>query len=200
VVLVRRDLGSDGIAYVSSYLEASREFGRQLGPLLQASHDVDAGISWAFVPSPLPAARTAPLADFETGGLFSTRDPTWPKALLSWLDSVRGVDAHFVCVEGALERPSDPFLESLDQPVFFCGDSVFYYALLSPDEMPEWWFGGATWRPDVTVITPVPAKLPAHRDEIDQSDLAQLAANAVAVVIGAWDDEGLIFWQPQPTG
>jgi hypothetical protein len=42
-VLVRRDFDLDGIAYVESYLAANEEFGKQLGSLLLASHDVQAG-------------------------------------------------------------------------------------------------------------------------------------------------------------
>ena len=65
-VLVRRDLGPEGISYVTSYLQSNEEFGKQLGRLLLAAQRIEAGIAWAFVPSPMPARR-APLTDFETG-------------------------------------------------------------------------------------------------------------------------------------
>ncbi|MFZ0972491.1 MAG: hypothetical protein WAN22_09705 [Solirubrobacteraceae bacterium] len=42
----------------------------------------------------------------------------------------------------------------------------------------------------------MPAKPLPDRDYIEQRELMQLAANAMAVVIGAWDDEGLVIWEP----
>ena len=59
-VLVRRDLGPEGISYVTSYLQSNEEFGKQLGRLLLAAQRIEAGIAWAFVPSPMPARRSAP--------------------------------------------------------------------------------------------------------------------------------------------
>ena len=194
-VLVRQDLGSEGTSYVTAYLQANTEFGKQLGRLLLATHDIEAGTAWAFVPSPVPKARRAPLTDFETGGLVSRREGTWSAQLQGWWKSLGASKAGFVCVEGALERPSDPFLETFENPVFFCGESVFSYGPLDSDEPPPW-FGGATWNPNVAVVAAAPAKPPADRDYIEQRELMRLAADAAAVVIGAWDDDGLVTWEP----
>lgn len=193
-VLVRRDLGPEGISYVTSYLQSNEEFGKQLGRLLLAAQRIEAGIAWAFVPSPMPA-RGAPLTDFETGGLVSRREGTWSAQVQAWLASLATANGVFVCVEEGLHRPSDPVLRSLEQPAFFYGDSVFSFGPPESDELPRL-LGVATWSPSVSIVTDVPAKPLPDRDYIEQRELMQLAANAMAVVIGAWDDEGLVIWEP----
>jgi hypothetical protein len=143
----------------------------------------------------MPAARRGPLTDFETGGLVSRREGTLSAQFQAWLASLPAANAVFVCVEDGLHRPSDPVLRSLEQRVFFYGDSVFTYG---PPEFAELGLllGGATWNPSVGIVTDVPAKPLPDREYIEQRELMQLAANTMAVVIGAWDDEGLVIWEP----
>lgn len=196
MVLVRHDFELDGIAYVESYLAANGEFGKQLGPLLLASHDVHAGNVWAFVPTEPPAARQAPLSAFETGGLRPKLDPVWQSCVRGWLEAKCGAERLLLCAESALARPSDPFVQRLDRPVFFSGESVIDYRELPSDEIVDELFAGATWNPDVAILTALPQSVPLDRATVSRAELARLAENAVAVAIGAWDDEGLLFWEP----
>lgn len=201
-MLVRRDFGPEGTTYVREYLDANHGFGKLLGRFLLASHDIDHGVAWAFSPARPPPERRAPLTDFETGGVFPKRDPAWAEQFNLWLNSARGKTAApwLLCVEGALERPSDPFLDSYpDWPLFFCGDSVYTYANAdSPESDVQRWLGGATWNPNVGIVTERSASLGplTNRQLVSDAEIAELAARASAIVIGAWDDEGLMFWEP----
>lgn len=195
-VLVRHDFDLDGIAYVESYLTANREFGRQLGSLLLARHDIPTGNAWAFLPTELHVARRAPLADFAAGGLMPKHDPAWRAEVREWLHAKCAAGPLLLCVERAMARPTDPFVERLKGPVFFCGESVIDYREIPSDEIVDELVAGATWNPDVAILTQLPPRLPQDRGTLSRDELAHLAENAVAVVIGAWDDEGLIFWEP----
>lgn len=195
-MLVRHDFDRAGIAYVESYLAANGDFGKQLGPLLLASHAVEAGNVWAFLPTELPAARQAPLTDFAAGGLMPKHDPAWRAEVREWLQAKCEAGRLLLCAESALARPTDPFVERLERPVFFCGESVIDYRELPSEEIVDELFAGATWNPEVAMLTALPPHLPQDRGTISRAELAHLAENAVAVVIGAWDDEGLIFWEP----
>jgi hypothetical protein len=194
MVLVHHEFDVDGIAYVESYLAANGEFGKQLGPLLLKSHDVRAGNVWAFVPSEPPATRQMPLTAFEAGGLFPKRDPAWRAQVRGWLEAKCGAGQLLLCAEDAMARPTDPFLERLEGPIVFCGESVIDYRELPSDGIADELFAGAVWNPDVAILTAAPPRLPNDRETITRAELARLAENAVAVVVGAWDDEGLIFW------
>jgi hypothetical protein len=101
-----------------------------------------------------------------------------------------------ICAESAMARPTDPFVGLLERPVFFCGESVIDYREIPSEGIVDELIAGATWNPEVAILTPLPPRLPQDRGAISRGELADLAENAVAVVIGAWDDEGLIFWEP----
>lgn len=201
-MLVHHDFGTEGLAYVRRYLEANRGFGKLLGAALLRSQGIDEGLVWAFVPAEPRPERRAPLDDFESGGLYPTRDPAWADQFGLWLDEVRGdgQGSSIICVEGALHRPSDQFLDSQPEiPVFFCGESVYFYETGNvPAEQVRRWLGGATWKPDVGIVTERPTSLDEHpsRQWINRAVLAELATRTKAVVIGAWDGEGLVFWEP----
>lgn len=119
-----------GRSYLRSYLEANGKCGKQLGPLLIERHDIQVGQLWAYVPSPLPSSRRAPLTDFESGGLYPKSDAEWEHRLSDWLASLEHAGATHVCLEGSYERPSDGFLATYERPVFFCGESVIFYSSL----------------------------------------------------------------------
>jgi hypothetical protein len=201
-VLIRHDFGVDGASYARRYLEANGKFSKLLGPLLLAGQQIDQGSTWAFVPEELPRDRRAPLTDFETGHLYaspgerSARDGSNDRWLGEALD--RAPSPTLICVEDALAKPSDHFLEHSDEPVFFCGESVFSYAIhTSPNDPAPSNLGGATWDPRVGIITRMSGSL-ANRQTLEEAAVAGLASQASVVVIGAWDAEGLIFWEPNP--
>jgi hypothetical protein len=195
MVLVRRDLGLEGLDYVGAYLAMNGEFGKQFGPLLLASQDLESGSVWAFVPAALPAGRTAPLTAFEAGGLTPKHDPSWRDLMTAWIAAKCDAGALLLCAEHALGRPTDPFVQGLTQPVFFCGESVIDYRQLPSQEIVDELFAGAMWNPDVAILTTA-AEVPKVRSTVTRAELARLAEKVLPVVIGAWDDEGLIFWAP----
>jgi hypothetical protein len=197
-MLVRQDLGPEGLEYFGSYLAMNGEFGKQLGPLLIANHDLQTASVWSFVPVPLAAARAAPLTAFEAGGLVPKRDPASRGLVREWLETKCDAGPLLLCAESALGGPTDPYVARLTQPVFFCGESVIDYRQLPSQEIVDELFAGAVWNPEVAILTDVPdvPDVPDDRSTITRAELAYLAEKAVAVVIGAWDDEGLIFWEP----
>jgi hypothetical protein len=196
-VLERQDLGEEGRSYLASYLEANGRCGKQFGPLLIERYDIENGDLWAYVPSPVPIGRRAPLTDFESGGLYPRKDPEWPQRFGEWLRSLGRASASHFAIEGAYERPSNPFLQTYDEPAFFCGESVVFYSTLSDSTpTPKLHPGGATWKPDISLVTRTPTTFPADRETVAPEALAQLVNGALTVVVGAWDHEGIIFWEP----
>jgi hypothetical protein len=147
----------------------------------------------------MPADRRAPLTDFETGGLLSRSDGIWSTQLQDWLTSIAASNAVLICVEDGLDRPSDPVVRDLNHSAFFYEDSVLSYGPPDSNELARL-LGGATWNPTVAIVTEISGKQLPDRDYVDQRVLIHLAANATAVVIGAWDDEGLVVWEPALAG
>ena len=200
-MVVRHEFGPEGAAYVRSYLEANGAFGKLLGPLLLAALQIDQGIVWASLPAELPGERTSPPTDFQTGGIYADREEASTARATddAWLrETLDGQpDTWLLCVEDGLARPSDPYQARSEEPVFYCADSVYlFWTAASPDRPTSDVFGGATWNPSVAVITTM-ANGVASKDVVAELTIAEFAARASAVVIGAWDGEGLIFWAPR---
>lgn len=195
-MLVTKPLGRDGIAYVGRYLEANAAFGKQLGSLLLDRFALEQGSAWAFVPDPLPGDRKVNLADFETGGLFRGHGHQWRQEVMAWISGKVGTESHVLCVEDGLARPADPFLASLGGWRFFCEESVIECVTLPTEEDISDRFRGATWNPDVAILIPSPSILPAKRRSVSSEAFADLVATATTIAVGAWDDEGAIFWEP----
>lgn len=197
--LVRHEFGPEGTAYVRSYLESNEAFGKKLGRLLVTHHDLDQGTAWAFVPAESPMDRRTA---FEYGGLRPASVPNSEERVGGWLlQQLRrhGAAARVLLVEGANELRTDPWLKNRpDDPVVFCGDDVYFYepAGAAPPDLKRW-IGGATWRPDVGIVTELPrgAGRLTPRQELTLEDLDEMAANASVIVVGAWDDEAVMFWE-----
>jgi hypothetical protein len=185
-MLVRRDLGTEGGDYVRAYLVANRACGKMLGDLL-LRRDIGSGSAWALVPSDVELKL--PYA-FEAGGVSPRRDPTWAEAVRSWfrqLQASTGVLA--VIVEDGLAVSSDAFLSDLKEPIVFCGDSLFWTGV-DPASVT-----GASWNPDIGIAV-LQSEVPDPRTTLDTSLIARFAARAPAILIGAWDSEAHIVWQP----
>lgn len=193
-------MGADGIAYLRRYLEANAAFGKQLGKVLLDNLDFSQGEAWAFVPDPIPDDRKVDLADFETGGLFRRHGQQWRQEVMGWISGKVGAEPHVLCVEDGLARPSDPFVASLDGWRFFSQESVIECIELPTQEDVSDRFGGATWDPDIAILIPTPTTLPAKRTTVSSDALAALTGTATTVGVGAWDDEGAIFWESRPRG
>jgi hypothetical protein len=197
-VLTRQNLDLEGRSYLHSYLEANARFGKQLGALLIEHYDITDGSLSAYVPSPLPSTRPAPITEFEYGGLYPRRDPEWAHRFGEWLASLARAGATDAFLEGANESPSDGFLRTYEWPVFFCGQSVLFHSSLSGSTLnQQLGLGGAIWRPDISIVTGLTGGLPSDRTTIDHADLVGLVERTLAVIVGAWDEEGLVFWEPR---
>ena len=209
LTLVRHEFGGDGVAYLRSYLQSNGAFGKRLGPLL-ARRDLEAGKTWALVPDDSPPHQRT---DFESG-LFPDASPPMrvkqgylvqkfdasahPQVRQAVADllSKPGPLPRLLCVEWAYARRTAPWP---DQEIFFCGDDVYGYQGADPAfEGVEWVPGGATWEPNVGMVTALPPgfeEIP-HRQSITPETLEEMAAAAVAIIVGAWDGEAPLFWEP----
>jgi hypothetical protein len=88
------------------------------------------------------------------------------------------------------------FCGPMSGPCFSDGESVLFCSLLTGSTLdPDLRIGGAAWMPDITLITGVATPLD-NRATVGQEYLVAAIDNARAVIVGAWDDEGLIFWEP----
>lgn len=197
--MIRHDFGPEAAAYLRSYFDKSVGFGKRLGKLL-ARHNIEAGVVSAFVPANTASDR---LVDFENGGLFGSgvgRSAAEP-LVRGWLAARLGIPSptpRLLCAEDALMRRSDPVIERLsDHSLFFCGDDVYWYATGNNLEDPVLQ-AGASWRPDITMVTSLPGGLDRiqNRQSIDSHTLAQMAEDAVGIMVGAWDNEGFLLWEP----
>jgi hypothetical protein len=197
--LVRHEFGPEGTTYLRSYLESNERFGKQLGRLLLTHHDLDRGTVWAFVPADSPLDRRTA---FEEGGLSPARVPSWDERAVGWLlDQLRQPSAtgRVLLVEGAVERRTDPWLQKWpDDPVVFCGDDVYFYETAqAPAADVERWLGGATWKPDVGIVTHLPHRPDrlTKRQDLTLEELSEMAGGASVIVVGAWDHEAFMFWE-----
>ncbi len=200
--LVRHTYGPEGSGYIRSYLASNEAFGKRLGALL-APRDVAAGTTWAFVPAgSAPRQRLA----FDDGGLFPPETSGVQKAeMKSWLGARLADPAlapSVLCIEEAYTRRTG--IKSTDLPhldFMFCGSDPYWYATdeklrgLSSEWIP---LMGGLGSPDIGIVTTLPASLSGlvNRQSVPVTVLESMAASAVAVVVGAWDFEGIMVWEP----
>jgi hypothetical protein len=216
LAVVRHEFGSEGSVYVRSYLEANASFGKRLGRLLTAC-PIEAGTTWAFVPadsaperlvtferSLFPPSGRAQRVEvgFMVPKFVPSANPAVKEALAGFLDTA-GPASRLVCVEDSYRRRSD-FRLPVDQwahQVFFCGEDVYEFAGGEiPLEESARMLGGASWKPDVGLVTSLPEQLDTIEQghEVTAEQLEEMAMAAVVVVIGAWDDDSFLFWEPPP--
>ncbi len=217
--LVRHEFGPEGAAYIRSYLESNHRFGKRLGRLL-ARRGPEAGTTWAFVPSDSSLHKRRA---FEDGGLFPdpgeevefaggvlrrVHDPAEEPQIVAWLSDLMVEDSRsnrVLCVDDAHLRRSDFRLLDSQRRVFFCGDDVYEYALAGdPLENPiRQARGAASWEPNVAMVSTLPTGVEEgfnSGQSIADEALEAMATAAVAVIVGAWDGEGLVFWEPIRAG
>jgi len=199
MTLVRHELGPVGAAYLRDYFESSRRYGRRLGALL-AARDLEAGTTWAFVPSDSAPQR---VLDVRHGGLYSR--PGYEKPRVSprpdvqrWLKAqLGGPGRSILCCEDAMRQRTDPAQGTSDTPAFFCGDDVYWYSE-QPEDVVRIPWPCATWHPAIAMVTEMPRQAPPleHRLCVPPEALQEMADGAAAVVVGAWDAEGWLIWEP----
>lgn len=214
VPLIKHRFGREGAAYIRSYLESNERFGHRLGRLLLDHHDVECGVTWALVPTDVPPEK---LADFEEGIFPSAGPPAKVdvgymvpvfrassndamRAALGALLATPNARRAVLVVEAAYDRRTDDWDQRPERRVFFCGDDVYDFELAQHQDA-ELTFvpTGATWSPDVGIVTALPAQLEslANGDSVSPAALAEMAGAATAIVVGAWDNEAPLFWEAQ---
>lgn len=200
MTIVRHAFGPEGVAYLRVYLDRNEGFGKRLGHLLSV-RDLESGTTSAFVPA---SSSPEAFGDFERGGLFSRASDSASadtSAFQTWLgDRLRNLppSTRLVCVEDALSRSTDLASQAPGgDPRFFCGDAVYRYAR-TPEDAIRIVKPGATWTPDIALVTTLPDGLRELRSgqRVNDEVVSAMADAAIAVVVGAWDAEGLLIWEP----
>lgn len=198
--IIRHEFGPDGVAYLREYLDSSEGFGKRLGPLLK-TRELDAGTITAFVPSHSTLQQRM---DFGRGGLFTEAgdgETSGTPALQQWIRDMfasPGSPPRLLCVEDALGRRTDAMpATSSSRARYFCGDDV-YWCTTNPEDAAGLLRPSATWTPNVAIVTLLPCGWSDVRSEgsLDPAVLRGMAHAAIAVIVGAWDAEGWLIWEP----
>jgi hypothetical protein len=216
VTLVKHEFGRAATVYLRSYLDHNERWGKRLGKLL-ARRDLEAGTVWSFVP---PESSPETLADLREGALYANtpilvdegghrwqrkHDPWKDPEVIEWIEGLLagpGSSARIVCSEDVYATRTDRWVTEYPGTVFFCGDDVYAYATpdgpvggaLDPIADAA---GDATGNPSVGMVTTLPPDLEiGNRQSLSEQTLEKAAAAAIAVIVGAWDEEGLLFWEP----
>ena len=215
MTLVKHEFGPEAIVYLRRYLDKNQAWGKRLGKLL-ARRDLESGKAWSFVPS---ESSPETLADLEEGALYPDtplvadeeghkwqrkHDPWDDLEVIEWLDDLLagpGYPPRIACSEDVLARRTDTWVAEHPGGVFFCGDDVYTYATADgsfgdPVAAIGEAAGHAKGNPSVGMVTTLPPELErVNRQSLDEHPLEEMAAAAIAVIVGAWDQEGLVFWE-----
>jgi hypothetical protein len=147
----------------------------------------------AHLPSDTPADR---IAEFNRGGInaFLPRDQVLPaEALWRFLRGSEPVGQRVIVFEDPYARPTDPFITSgrAQTAMAILDDEV--YQVIPPDRA-----GDSSQLPvaefPIIGVASRERQTPSLHDRahIDEGTIEQLAENAVAVLVGAWDAENYI--------
>lgn len=216
MTLIQHEFGPEAIAYLRSYLANNERRGKRLGKLI-ARRDLEAGTVWSFVP---PESSPETLANLTDEPLFAStpivfdehghswqrkHDPWKDPEVIEWLDGLLArpeISPWIVCSEDVRASRTDSWVaEHPEYDLFFCGDEVYMYAsdgsVGHPADAIADAAGHAVGNPSVGIVTTLPpdSKIENRRSLTEQT-LEEMAAGAVAVVVGAWDEEGFLVWEP----
>lgn len=193
-------------------MNRNEAWGKRLGRLL-TRRDLEVGKVWSFVP-----LGTSPetLADLQEGALFADtpvvvdelghrwqrkHEPWRYPQVIEWVEGLLerpGPSTPLVCSEDAHDTRNDRSVKAYPGTLFFCGDDVYRYATAdgSVEDAIATAVGDASWYPSVGIVTTLPPDLErVNRQSLDEDRLEEMAAAAIAVIVGAWDQEGLVFWE-----
>ena len=198
--LVRHVFGPEGGAYVRQYLEANRDYephlakGHAGGPLL-CHHDIDRGVVWTFVPD---SAARENVTRFQHGGVFEGSGLSAKSAIRPWLTDLLAAPGSVVLAESVLERRADRYYqEHPDDSVVYCNDAPYSFTdATDPDRALRLFSGDIRWRPDLALVTTADGLAAGQTLSLDELDA--LAAQARAIIVGSWDDTGIVCWEPPP--
>lgn len=215
MTLVRHEFGWEAVVYLRRYLEHNERWGKRLGKLL-ARRDLESGTVWSFVP---PESSPETLADLREGALYANtpilvdeeghgwqrkHQPDSDPEVIEWVDgrlAALGPQPRLICSEDAYATRTEVGLVS-EYPWderFFCGDDVYAYATADGciRHALAHAVGDASSDPSIGMVTTVPPELEiVNRQSLDEQKLEEMADAAFAVIVGAWDKEGLLFWEP----
>jgi hypothetical protein len=185
----RLDLGSAGLDYVSTRLDAGRSLSKKVAQLV----DLDEGVVFTYLPAPLPEVTPQ---TFRTGGVASVRisEEMVEAVIRRHLAEAKAV----LLGENPMANCSDPWVHIQPEGVVCYRDEVYHIgyrdgsgalsirgALKSARALPG----------EVSIVTTWIGKPPTSAWPGRLSDVSHLAANATAVVVGAFDGEGYVIWE-----
>jgi hypothetical protein len=196
--LVRHIFGPEGAAYVRRYLEANRDYptpsgGCHIGGRLLAHHAIDRGVVWSAIPD---TASPEYIEHFESGGVFH-RSGLWKRdGLRPWLTRRLSDPGAVVAAEDVIGRKADVFTQRPDLCVFFCGEGLYRFAPPGAVEQALGMSNGdIRWCPQIAIITTARELAPGR--VVSPAWVDDAAAAATAIMVGAWDEEGVVCWEPR---
>jgi hypothetical protein len=183
------EFGSEAIIYVQSCLSSGNTLSRRLLKLTLGSGRVTAHLP----------ANVSPVTarEFEFGGIAKGGENPWSHLAAFIAEYLSGQGKRYAVFE-AIERKGDPCVSSLDKK-FFTHGSELYFFLTSRDQDLSSITGtirAARSYPFVGALTSVPEDEPDIRAdfEVTTDVLEKLAARTEHILIGAYDDEGVLIW------
>lgn len=191
------ELADVHLPYVRQQLALHAVGERLLGrPLLEV--DLTRGRLWALVPVERAAEAAADL-EFDAIRSDAEREALMAETARQLRPRLEGSPArllvieHWKAVEDLHEAPAHAFL---------VGDSEFdYVTSVDSDELIAELLGSVLWFPTVGLIGRKPARaaLPGTR-ELTPTHVEEIVAGLDLLLIGAWDADGYVFWEPARNG
>jgi hypothetical protein len=208
----RVQLGQAGLQYVIDYLKE----GRGLAKLLLQRGDLARGHVSTILPDEI--SEKAALA-FEYGLLPEPPPQThiyyddggrrWtavPKPNLEFLSVptiaafLRHAPKNACVLEDTNGRPSDPWVSNAETDLILTEDEVYHYLAASPAPAKERILAALRsardWR-FLGILTSTERPLLERREWFTLNEFAALAKNAQQILVGAYDGEGIIFWEQE---
>lgn len=187
------DLDNAHLGYVREQLEQHADLTRRLGTQLKRL-DLERGRLWAIVPveraeqalgdlesDPIQNKEERKALARETARVLRSRLAPAPRRVLTieWWNAMDG-------------------LYDLSAHGFLVGDSLFEYATnADPDETIADLLSHMLFFPTVGMIAPVPEEVDLNVRDLAPEVIDEAIANVELVLIGAWDADGYVFWEPQ---
>jgi hypothetical protein len=192
-MLQRIELTTRANRQILRELAHNRQCERLLGALL-STLPFDHGTAWALVPA---NSAFAAEEDFDEGIFSPDEEELLPDQLAEWVvNKLRADSDGFPIV--AFEYWTDIEDDAGVGRTFRIGQSLFDYAdrdasLATVAHL----LGSSLWFPTVGLIGNLPRDLVGiDRCETDISTLEHLVTTLDAVLVGAWDAEGYVVWEP----
>jgi hypothetical protein len=150
--------------------------------------DLSRGLTYVAVPPGFPASG---LDHPEWGqGMVSRRQSNEALA-----DLIGAADPRLVVVEDPLMRPTDPVFERWAGECFIFQTEVYRWCLCPDAAAAAQFVSGLTDYPLNAVVARWPQTF-GSAQQVTREELLRLATSTESVIVGAYDNEGYIVWQP----